>query len=85
MSATLLRLRWRLARLCAPEPIIVDLTRGEDGAFVIVRQQGTLAMWRLAEFRMRSWLQIPTDEAYRYGKSGRLGSRLRRYFVGRVA
>lgn len=51
---SLYRLRWRLARRIAPSPIMYDHLGGEDGAFVVIRQKGTVASWRLSRFRMKS-------------------------------
>lgn len=44
MTEPLRRLRWRLARLFAPVPIIIDPLPGYVGAFIVMRYEGNFVV-----------------------------------------
>jgi hypothetical protein len=47
-------LRWRLARLIAPRPVMLDPFPGRDGVFVVIRQRGFTATLPATRFRLKS-------------------------------
>lgn len=53
-------LRYRIARRLVGYPFLPDPLEGQDGAFVIVREKGTVATIRAATFRLRSGMR-PVD------------------------
>lgn len=51
------QLRWRIARLVAPEVIMRDPVNGKDGTFMVARNGGALVIYSLDAVRMRSSLR----------------------------
>jgi hypothetical protein len=60
------RIRWRLARLVAPAPIMRDPLDGQEGVFFMGRSEGHVWTMRANRFRLKSSRRLQVRE-YRPG------------------